>query len=290
MYLIPDYRNPLSKLTFSAMLVIALCVSQTPAFARPLDDVKSSGQMSVFVYDDYPPYSYKEDGKLKGIDVELGKMLADALGVNVSYLVRPADENVDDDLRINVWKGHYLDSRVADVMMHVPADPELGERNDLVKLAGAYYTEQVAVLVNTDRIATLDTFAPFAYEKIAVEVDTVSDFFLLNAFRGRLRDNVVHGLTFNDAAQKFISGDVPALMAPRAQLEWVAAQVDMPVAIKQPPMQGIVRSAWPIGLAVKANAADLGDALAAIVEDLAKQGKLASLFAQYGVSYEAPTR
>jgi len=256
--------------------------------ARSLDEVKTSGQISVFVYDDYPPYSFKEDGKLKGIDVDLGKFMADALGVKVSYLVRPADENVDDDLRINVWKGHYIDSRVADVMMHVPADPTLQERNDLVKLDAAYFTEQVAVLINTDKIPQLPNFAAFTSEKIVVEVDTVSDFFLLNAFNGRLRDNVVHGLTFTVAAQRFLSGEIPALMAPRAQLEWVATQAEFPVDVVQPPMQGIVRASWPIGVAVKANSSDLGEALAAVVEDMRSRGELDKLFEAYGVSYQAP--
>ena len=98
-----NLNNRWSVINVAVALIIVTSSFANYAMARTLEEVKASGQLSVFVYDDYPPYSFKEGGKLKGIDVELGRLMAEALGVNVSYLVRPADENVDDDLRINVW-------------------------------------------------------------------------------------------------------------------------------------------------------------------------------------------
>jgi hypothetical protein len=56
-----------------------------------------------------------------------------------------ADEDMDDDLRNMVWKGHYLGTQPSDVMMHVPVDSYLQGKNDKVKIFGPYHLETIAV-------------------------------------------------------------------------------------------------------------------------------------------------
>ena len=74
-----------------------------------------------------PTYAYLEiNAQLPaGIDVELGRALAEALGVKFSALPFAAGENMDDDLRHMVWRGHYLGFGPADVLLHVPVDRPL---------------------------------------------------------------------------------------------------------------------------------------------------------------------
>ena len=50
-------------------------------FARSIDDIKASGEIVIAVYENFPPYSYIEDGVEKGIDIELGKKVAASLNV-----------------------------------------------------------------------------------------------------------------------------------------------------------------------------------------------------------------
>ena len=85
--------------------LLCLCVvSVSGAYARPIDEVTDSGYITVFVYEDYAPYSWKdESGELHGIDVEIARHFAESLDVEIRFLIRGADENVDDDLRINLW-------------------------------------------------------------------------------------------------------------------------------------------------------------------------------------------
>ena len=47
------------------------------------------------------------------------------------------DENMNDDLRNMVWKGHYLGYGPADVMLHVPVDNRLMAENDKVQFDAA---------------------------------------------------------------------------------------------------------------------------------------------------------
>ena len=48
-----------------------------------LDLVKQKGSLEFIVYRDYPPYSDEKAGEFSGVDVEMGKALAAALGVEV---------------------------------------------------------------------------------------------------------------------------------------------------------------------------------------------------------------
>ena len=66
--------------------------------------VKARGALTVAVYRDMPPFHDKG----QGIDVDLAAALAQALGVKLSLMSFPAGEDMDDDLRNMVWKGHYL--------------------------------------------------------------------------------------------------------------------------------------------------------------------------------------
>ena len=105
-----------------ALTIIALCLTlvTSVASARPFDDVIDSGKLTVFVYSDYAPYSWQEGDEYKGIDVDIAREFGRELGVEIELLMRGADENIDDDLRLNVWKGDLIHRRAADVMMHVP--------------------------------------------------------------------------------------------------------------------------------------------------------------------------
>ncbi len=278
------HRLPMYAIGF--LLSVA---SVTSVNARPLDDVTDSGEITIFVYSDYAPYSYEVDGKAVGIDVDIATELAKALGVKLQLLVRGADENLDDDLRINIWKGDLIHRKVADVMMHVPVDPEVDNRNEFAVIMGGYFQETMAVIFDQDKIPEVKTFGRFVSQQIGVELDTAYDFFLSGSFRGQLLQSVRRGRTFEDAVKLYASGEVPALLASRAQAEWVLTQTpDLNSAVVQPPMPGMVRLGWPIGISIKHDSRDLGYALTDVLSELQHSGKLEAIYKRYGVTYLAP--
>lgn len=270
--------------------VLGLLVIASTGYARPYDDVIDSGYITIFVYKDYAPYSWEtESGELKGIDVEVAKKFAEDLGVELRFLVRGADENIDDDLRINIWKGDLIHRRVADVMMHAPYDREVDTRNEFAVLMGPYFLEHMALVVNQKQLPVVENFGRFMNKPIAVELDTAGDFFLSNAFRGALQRSIRRGRTFADVVDQYSSGEVAAAMGSLAQAEWIATQApDIDSHIAQPPMPGIVRRSWPVGFAVKHDSRDLGYALADVATQLMTSGELAEITARYGVSYFSP--
>lgn len=275
-----------------ATLLATLLAFAAPLQARPLVEVIDSGRLDVFVYSDYAPYSWRdESGMPTGIDVEIGRAFGEALGVEVEFLVRGADENLDDDLRVNIWKGDLIHRKAADVMMHVPFDREVDARNEFVVMTSPYFHEQMALVHNASVVPEVKTFGRFVSTPIAVELDTAGDFFLSNAFGGQLHQSIRRGRTFKDAMARYMSGEVPALMGSRAQTEWVARQAaddGIESIISQPPMPGIVRTGWPIGLAIKHDSRDLGYALGDVLTALLESGEMEAIYARYGVTWLPP--
>jgi ABC-type amino acid transport substrate-binding protein len=107
----------------------------TSAGAATLAQVRERGRLIVGLYEDMPPFHVKG----RGIDVELGQALAEALGVKFAPLPFHADENMADDLRNMVWKGHYLGHGPADVLMHVPVDRPLIEATPQARIFGGVW-------------------------------------------------------------------------------------------------------------------------------------------------------
>jgi len=164
-------------------------------------------------------------------------------------------------------------------------------RNEFAVITAPYFQEEMALVVDSEKLPAVDTFGWFVSNPIAVELDTAGDFFLSNAFRGQLHQSIRRGRTFDVAAKSFIEGEVPALMASRAQTEWVATQAaerGITGEVLQPPMPGIVRTGWPIGIAIKHDSRDLGYAVGDVLTEMIDSGRMQELFASYGVQWLPP--
>lgn len=268
-----------------AFLLVALMAWAPAASARPYDQVVASGSLRVAVYRDFAPFASGRDDKLSGVDVDLGAAIAQRLGVKVEYMNLTAGESVDDDLRNGVWKGHYLGGGVADLMLHVPVDRQLAQRNDNAVIFAPYYTEQLVVLVDPAQTGGDDLVGAFAEHKVGVEGDSLGDLYLLAAYGGSLRENVVHFKSVAEAVAAMRRGEVAGVVAPRGEIEGALGGQRGAYRIGSMPMPGLQRTSWPIGMAVKVNAHDLANAIEPIVQGMVKDGSLAALFVKHGLTY-----
>lgn len=137
-----------------------------------LDKVKAAGKLVVGVEGTYPPFTYHDDnGELTSLDIELGKALADKLGVEVEF-----QEAAWDSLLIGIDT-----ERFDTVINSVSITDERAEKYDF---SDPYYYEARRVVVRADddsihgpedlngkKIATNTTnaFIPW-YEEQGVEV------------------------------------------------------------------------------------------------------------------------
>ncbi|MEQ1714356.1 MAG: transporter substrate-binding domain-containing protein [Hyphomicrobium sp.] len=271
-----------------SILAIAALIAPG-ASARPLDEVKASNLLRVVAYEDNRPFSWSEDGVANGIDVEIGRALAKKLGVEAEIILRMQGEEVDDDLRANIWRGPLTGGPVGDVMMHVPIDKELVIRNKEAVMGTPYFEERVAIAVDPSRTGDNPGLDVFKREKIAVQLGTVADYFLMFFDGGALRPNISHYVKPKDGVDRLLQKDVAGVMGVRSQLEGLLQQRGQKAAFAEPPMPGIVRASWTVGIAVKENSRDLYYAAGSILANMQASGELGAIFMRHGVTYVPPT-
>lgn len=273
------------------LLAGAFAALACPAAVRaaPVDKVKAAGVLRVAVYRDFEPWSWRDGaGKLTGIDVELGEALAAKLGVRAQAVDFMADESVDDDLRNMIWRGSLIGGQVADVMMHVPVDRKLALDNDRVSIGAPYYREgfQMACALDTD----CDVPPPqLKGKRLAAELDSIPDFYLSGSFGGVLRGDVQHLLSGAAAIEEVVQGRADAVLATRAQIEHAkAGPAGARLKLRRGPLPALPSPGWDVGIAVKDDSRDLGDALEAAMEALKTEGAIDAILARYGVVPHAP--
>ncbi len=253
---------------------------------QSLDDIQERGFIKIAVYEDFPPFSYKEAGKLKGADIDLGKLIAKELDVEARFIATQADENVDGDLRNNVWRGKLIGGQIANVMLHIPYDRELGCRNEQVVLNGQYYNEQLAIAYRTeDYPETAPLPAYFRFDKVGVENDTISDFYLSTFARGQIVPNMTRYSDTTSAMAALKNGEIMAVMGPLSQLEHDLSEG---MAVHTPPFPGLAKSKWTLGVAVRHNWRPLSYAVDDIIRAAIEDGRMAGIFQQHGLTFTRP--
>ena len=269
-----------------AGLALALALSGAAAMAddAPLR-TRQAGVLRVAVYKDYPPFADKE----QGIDVDVGTALAAKLGLKAEVRAYPDADSIDGDLRNIIWKGHPLwREEIADVMLHVPVDPHVIQKNEQVKIFGPYFRERLVVARSPTRIPQLPTMQIFTSEKIGVEVETVEDRYLVGSFGGLLRENVVHFATVIAATEALLKGEVSAVMGRQTLVEAGLGSAAGNYVVAAAPAPGLATTGWELGLAVKADNPELAAALQKALSELLQEGVVERAFTRRGLSYRAP--
>jgi ABC-type amino acid transport substrate-binding protein len=261
------------------------CLAGGPlaASATALASVQERGILTVGVYQDMPPFH--SGGK--GIDVELAQALAQALGVKLALLPFHADDNMDDDLRNMVWRGHYLGYGPADVLLHVPVDPPLIQANPRVTIFGPYCRERVAIARRLERLPQLESLSQLAGQKMAVPGQSLAGWLLIGADGGAYRNHLATQWKDGaEAARALLRGEVAAAAGLASELESVL-RGDARFAITPLPSPRAPRDGWAVGMAVKRDATELAQALQRVLNELAASGRLREMFARANVTWNA---
>jgi ABC-type amino acid transport substrate-binding protein len=251
--------------------------------ATPLERVRERGTLTVGIYQDMPPFHVGG----KGIDVELAQALADSLGVRLALLPFHADDNMNDDLRSMVWRGHYLGYGPADVLLHVPVDRPLMDANPQVNIFAPYCRDRVVMARQLERVPQLDTLSQLAGQKVAVPGQSLAGWLLIGADGGAYRNQLL--TQWKDgaqAAQALLRGEVAAAGGLASEMESVL-RGDPRFEITPMPSPRAARAGWAVGMAVKRDATELGQALQRAVNELAASGRLRQMFARANVDWQA---
>ncbi|MBT9597103.1 MAG: transporter substrate-binding domain-containing protein [Vitreoscilla sp.] len=257
--------------------------AQSPEPTPTLDKLRARGTLSVAVYQDLPPFHVAG----QGIEVDLAAGLSRALGLKLSLLPFQAGENMGDDLRNMVWRGHYLGFGPADVMLHVPVDRPLMLANPRAQIFAPYYRERVMIARDLKAVPTLESMDSLRGRQIAVPGQSLAGWLLIGADNGAYREQLIttarNGV---EAAQALLRGEVAAAAGHGSELESALGKDDR-FAIEPLPLPRM-RDGWAVGCAVKADAPDLAQAVQAAINQMAQTGEMRALFAKGGLGWRQP--
>ncbi|MDQ2089713.1 transporter substrate-binding domain-containing protein [Marimonas arenosa] len=251
-----------------------------------LDSIQERGWIEFAAYEDFPPWSWEEGGKLRGVDIEIGRLIAEDLGVEARFNLVAAGENLEADLRNWLWKGPVVGGRVANVMLHVPYDSKFACRVEQVVFTGQYHVERVGIAYREDAYPE-DKPVPayFRFDTVAVENDSIADFYLAAFPGGQLARNMRRYPSMAAAMAGLASGETKAAMGPLAQLQH--GQNDG-IGVHTPPLPGFGLGQWTVGVGVHFAYRPLGYAVDDAVFAAIQDGRMARIFADYGVSFSPP--
>ena len=266
------------------LLAAGVCGSVALPAHADWDKIHQSGTLKVAVYEQFAPFSDRN----AGIDVDLANALSAKLGLKLKLLPFPAGENLSDDLRNMVWKGHYLGYGPAHVLLHVPVDKPLMDAERQVLIFGPYYRERVVMARRLDRLPDLESLAALKGHKVAVAGQSLAGWLLIGADQGAYRDLLTTHLPDGVAAARLLrDGEVDAAAGQASELYSVLGD-DKRFFIEALPMPRAPRDGWAVGMAVKKQSVELAQALQAALNAVAADGRLAKAFAAAQVPWQAP--
>jgi polar amino acid transport system substrate-binding protein len=238
----------------------------SPVQARTLDEVKQRRALSMCAHPDALPYA-SEKGDLPGIQVELGRKIAEALGVslNTEWIVaRRRASQVNCDLlfdtinRPEVHEGKLLLSRP-----YQKSGVALGLRADAAPV-DSYYDlksgQKVGVMVSSLTSVLLGkrglTTSPYAFEQ--------------------------------DMIEDLVKGELYAATVSPAKLAWYIQQhpdsrLRLVHAYEHEP-----ELAWTVSVGLRKADQALLDEVNAILDRLLTDGTIGRIYARYGVEHRQP--
>jgi len=266
-----------------------------PAWAQTeltdLAKIRANGALKVAVYKDNAPFSDGPANAVAGLDVSIAEALARAMGLKLALLPFDAGENMNDDLRNMVWRGHYLGYGPADVMMQVPVDRVLMQRNRQVLVLAPYMRQQIVLAHDTQRLADVQRAEDLKGLPLAAERGTGAASALMGFGGGALREQVSIYNTGEEAVRAVIEGKAAGAYVMRAQAEstlFRARAAAGKVRLTPLPLPGVPDTGWTVGMAIKSEHKELGQALETALGQLRGSGELLAIFQKHGLTLTAP--
>ncbi|WP_193141396.1 MULTISPECIES: substrate-binding periplasmic protein [unclassified Meridianimarinicoccus] len=257
---------------------------------QDLDQILERGFMTFALYEDYPPYSWQDGSTARGVDVEIARLIADYIGVAPRFHFVAAGENLEADLRNNIWKGPIVGGAVSNVMMRIPYDSAFKCRVEQVVFTGQYAGEALAIAYATAAYPDPDdlpTPAYFRFDTVGVENDSIADFYLTSFAGGQMGGNISRFASVAEAMAALTAGEVMAVMGPRGQLEHGLTDA---TALHQPPLPGLAVGDWTLGVGVHFRYRPLSYMVDDAVLEGLQSGRIAEIYADQGLTHLRPER
>lgn len=239
-------------LSLAHTLLLAGSLTLTNATADTLEDIKASGELTVGVFSDFPPFSSASaDMSLKGYDIDVADYLAASLGVSMVPVSVTGQNRIP-----------YLKDGRVDLLMSVGYSDE---RAEVIDYAAAYAPYYIAVI--GPAAMAVSGPADLAGKSVSVNRGTLEDTSLTEAAPDNV--DIKRFDNYNSVIQAFISGQTDLMV--------VGNDVGAGVLAKQEainPEQKFQLLTSPSHIAVNKGEAALKEAIDAAIATMLEEGKL----------------
>ncbi len=131
-----------------------------------LEKIKASGKLVIGTSADYPPYEFhlmsEEEGELVGIDIDIAKVIAQELGVQLE---------IKDLIFSRIFQA--LDSGQIDIAIAGLHPTE--ERGKIASFSDVYYQAIQCVIIRKDNVERIKTLEDLRGKKVGVQKDSLQE-------------------------------------------------------------------------------------------------------------------
>ena len=245
-------------------LVLASCTQKL----NTLQEIQERGSLIIGLDPSYPPFeALAVDGELFGLDVDLGRALAEQLGVEAHFVLLGYD-------------GLYpaLEVRQVDVLISALV-VEPGRMED-VAYSSSYFDAGLVLVTPTNQAEELETMRDLTGRAVAVEYATQGEVEARRWARRLGNLNVRPMTTAEDALGAVLAANNRGKTADAALVDHISARLYLRthygLTIASEPV-----TSEPYAVAVRAADSQLLDAINAALQSLATEGDLAALLARW---------
>lgn len=254
----------LSKI-ISLIIVAAMCVLLASCGASPksVEDIKSSGKLVIATSPDFPPFENIEGGEAVGIEIEIAKMLANELGVELVI------EQMDfDSVLPGIQSGKY-DLGVSGITV-------TEKRQENADFTNPYFMAAQVIVVKEGSDITCK--ADLKDKKISVQTGTTAeDYCLENGYD-------ISSFQSNNDACSALTDKVDAWVVDNEVALAMTAEVEGLVVLEEHMTEE------PYAFALLKGSDELAAELNKYIDAWVKDGTIKAIFDKYETAYVAPSK
>jgi ABC-type amino acid transport substrate-binding protein len=245
--------------------------------------IQTQKLIRVGVYRDFAPFHTDEKG---GIDDDIGAEVAKRLGLKVSIQSYRAGDEMEDDFRVILVKGHYLGIPRSDLMLHVPQDPMLAKETPQIVLRAPYATEEMIVAYDKEKMSSWKGLESLGGLRVGVETQSMPDLYVLS-FGAAYRDKVDHFKRLTEAVDAMKKGDVQVVIGSRTKVMSAIGTDEQNYAYAKF-NAGVYGKPLTLGVALRKEDRELADKVDQALKEMVSDGAMAKIYAKHHAQWIAP--
>ena len=255
-------KKILALVLCALMILTTLCLTSCGAKGKTLEQVKSAGKLTVATSPDFPPFESLEGDKVVGIEVDILKIVAEKLGVELEIVSMDFDA-----VLLGIQSAKY-DCGMSGITA-------TDERKENMLFTTPYYNAAQVIVVKEG--SSIQGKADLTGKSVSVQTGTTADAGCTDAGL-----NVQAFAANADAKAALTTGKVDAWVVDNLTAQQMVEEGDGLVILAEK------MTDEPYAFAFAFGSEDLVAEIDTILKDLIADGTIEGIFAEYGETYFKP--